>query len=127
MGPKGATPLVAPHASRILETYRAAKARGVRFRALTEAGPEDQSLRDTFDGIWEVRVAASIPLWLTIIDRADLFQVFPAGPGDSAVGLRHSRDGAEIQHYLALFEALWSSGAALGVAPTPVPSPHGLS
>lgn len=112
LGPGEWSTYLARDWERNADVYRDAKARGVRFRALTGQGDAGSTALEPFAQVWDIRVVPWHPVWLTIVDGQELYQAFAhpslAGPPQ----FRRSREPNEIRFYEAVFDLLWANGAA---------------
>lgn len=117
LAPRGWTRLLEQSWGPLLSAYAAAKARGVRFRALAEDVPEERAILEKFSPIWDLRTTWWVPGWLTVVDRKALFEVTPSNGAQAAPPrMRRSADGQEIRYYVGIFERLWAQGRTLRIA-----------
>lgn len=93
--------------------YRAARERGVRFRALSMRGTEDLKALDPFGHVWDIRVVAWHPIWLTLVDGKELYQAFTNPSLEGPPQFRQSREPNELRFYSAVFERLWAGGTTV--------------
>ena len=89
-------------------TYRAAKERGVRFRALTVREGANKVLA-TFADVWDIRIVEWHPVWLTLVDGKELYQAFTHPSLGGPPQFRKSSEPNEIKFYSTVFEKLWAT------------------
>lgn len=90
-----------------VQLYSAARSRGVSFRGVVTPGPEVDRWLDAFEGTWDVRTAAHLPLWVAVVDGREVFVATPAEEPGPPRGARWSEDPDEAQFYAELFERFW--------------------
>jgi hypothetical protein len=112
LGPSEWSTYLARDWQRNAATYRDAKSRGVSFRALTVRGKDDVKDLEPFAHVWDIRVVAWHPVWLTIVDGRELYQAFTHPSLGGPPQFRQSREANEVKFYSALFERLWATGEA---------------
>ena len=113
LGPSEWSTYLARDWQRNASTYRDAKGRGVRFRALTVRGGNDQHDLEPFVHVWDIRLVAWHPVWLTIIDGRVLYQAFTHPSLGGPPQFRQSREPNEIKFYATVFNRLWAGGDAV--------------
>jgi sugar-specific transcriptional regulator TrmB len=105
MGPREWPRTLEAARARLEPATEAARARGVRLRALTEpAGDEDGAIA----GAWDMRTMPAVPVWILIVDGAELCQAFPSRHAGGTPSVRRSRDPTEIRYWLEWFETWWA-------------------
>jgi hypothetical protein len=109
LGPAEWSTYLARDWQRNAATYRDAKGRGVRFRALTVRGTDLKTL-EPFAHVWDIRVVDWHPVWLTIVDGKELYQAFTHSSLGGPPQFRQSRETNEIKFYSAVFDRLWAKG-----------------
>jgi len=90
--------------------YRAAKARGVRFRAVTAPEDHKDPALSFLGDVWDIRLVDWHPVWLTIVDGKELFQAFTHPSLGGPPQFRRSQEPHELKFYSTVFEGLWSHG-----------------
>lgn len=113
LGPGEWSTYLARDWQRNASTYRDAKGRGVKFRALTVRGATDQEDLEPFAHVWDIRVVAWHPVWLTLVDGRELYQAFTHPSLGGPPQFRQSREANEVKFYTAVFERLWANGEPL--------------
>jgi len=109
LGPREWSTYLAQDWERTLPAYRAAKGRGVRFRALTSPGAGDASLLGPLVDVWDIRLVDGHPVWLTIVDGRELYQAFTHPSLGGPPQFRRSQETNEIRFYHTVFERLWET------------------
>lgn len=112
MGGRGWSRFQSSNWDQMVKVYQEAKARGVRFRALTEDAPEEREQMRPFQAIWDIRAARRIPVWMSIVDGKDLFQMY-VGDGTQPPRMRHSTEPDDIRFYTDWFERMWRQAMPL--------------
>lgn len=110
LGPAQWSTYLARDWQRNASTYRDAKGRGVKFRALTVRGTEDLTTLEPFAHVWDIRIVDWHPVWLTIVDGEVLYQAFTHASLGGPPQFRQSREPNELEFYAAVFARLWASG-----------------
>jgi sugar-specific transcriptional regulator TrmB len=110
LGPAQWSTYLARDWQRNAATYRDAKGRGVRFRALTVRGEDDAHDLEPFAHVWDIRVVPWHPVWLTLVDGKELYQAFTHASLGGPPQFRRSREPNEIRFYTEVFARLWATG-----------------
>ena len=113
LGPSEWSTYLARDWQRNASTYRDAKGRGVKFRALTVRGKNDRYDLEPFAHVWDIRVVHWHPVWLTIVDGRVLYQAFTHPSLGGPPQFRQSSEPNEIKFYAAVFDRLWIKGETL--------------
>jgi sugar-specific transcriptional regulator TrmB len=113
LGPTEWSTYLAKDWQRNAAAYRDAKSRGVNFRALTVHDAENAGILGPFAHVWEIRVVAWHPVWLTIVDGKDMFQAFMHPSLEGPPQFRKSKEPNELRFYAAIFDRLWAGGEPL--------------
>lgn len=113
LGPAEWSTYLARDWQRNATVYRDAKSRGVRFRALTVRGEDDQNVLEPFAHVWNIRIVDWHPVWLTIVDSTVLYQAFTHPSLGGPPQFRQSRESNEIAFYEAVFARLWANGKSI--------------
>jgi sugar-specific transcriptional regulator TrmB len=110
LGPREWSRYLAVDWQRNAAVYKAAKTRGVQFRAVTSRDDLKKSALSAFGDVWDIRVVDWHPVWLTIVDGTELFQAFTHPSLGGPPQFRQSREPHEIKFYSTVFEGLWTLG-----------------